>query len=178
MHSICGRRGLKKSSFLLLITMENFIQLKEKIEQHLREYFANTPLFIVEVKVLPTQKIEIFVDRMDTNISIDECVKISRNVEEYLETNGLVDEKYTLEVSSPGLDQPFKVPQQFEKSINKKVEVLKLDGIKLIGTLLAYDGEKITVNSEKKVKKEIIEEQTEINLQEIKTIKKHFIFKV
>lgn len=158
--------------------MENLIQLKEKIENHLQTYFAKTFLFIAEVKVLPTQKIEVFVDRTDTNISIDECVKISRNLEEYLETNGLVGEKYTLEVSSPGLDQPFKVPQQFEKSINQKVEVLKVDGEKFIGTLLVYDGEKITIKSEKKVKKEIIEEVIEINLQEIKSIKKHFIFKV
>ncbi|HNJ61599.1 MAG TPA: ribosome maturation factor, partial [Chitinophagales bacterium] len=87
-------------------------------------------------------------------------------------------EKYTLEVSSPGLDQPFKVPQQFEKSINQKVEVLKVDGEKFIGTLLVYDGEKVTIKSEKKIKKEIKEEIIEINLQEIKSIKKHFIFKV
>lgn len=158
--------------------MENSIQLKEQIEQYLNNNIDNTTMFVVDVKVLPTNKIEVFLDRTDTNISIDECVKISRNLEEYLETNGLVGEKYTLEVSSPGLDQPFKVPQQFEKSINQKVEVLKVDGEKFIGTLLVYDGEKVTIKSEKKIKKEIKEEIIEINLQEIKSIKKHFIFKV
>ena len=158
--------------------MENSIQLKEQIEQYLNNNIDNTTMFVVDVKVLPTNKIEVFLDRSDTNITIDECVKISRNLEEYLETNGLVGEKYTLEVSSPGLDQPFKVPQQFEKSINQKVEVLKVDGEKFIGTLLVYDGEKVTIKSEKKIKKEIKEEIIEINLQEIKSIKKHFIFKV
>lgn len=158
--------------------MENSIQLKEQIEQYLNNNIDNTTMFVVDVKVLPTNKIEVFLDRSDTNITIDECAKISRKLEEYLESNQLVGEKYTLEVSSPGLDQPFKVPQQFEKSINQKVEVLKVDGEKFIGTLLVYDGEKVTIKSEKKIKKEIKEEIIEINLQEIKSIKKHFIFKV
>lgn len=158
--------------------MENSIQLKEQIEQYLNNNIDNTTMFVVDVKVLPTNKIEVFLDRSDTNITIDECAKISRKLEEYLESNQLVGEKYTLEVSSPGMDQPFKVPQQFEKSINQKVEVLKVDGEKFIGTLLVYDGEKVTIKSEKKIKKEIKEEIIEINLQEIKSIKKHFIFKV
>ncbi|HMW93574.1 MAG TPA: hypothetical protein PKY92_05610, partial [Chitinophagales bacterium] len=93
--------------------MENSIQLKEQIEQYLNNNIDNTTMFVVDVKVLPTNKIEVFLDRSDTNITIDECAKISRKLEEYLESNQLVGEKYTLEVSSPGMDQPFKVPQQF-----------------------------------------------------------------
>jgi ribosome maturation factor RimP len=158
--------------------MDNLTQLKEKIMAHLQAEFANTNFFVADVKALPTHKIELFVDRIDTNISIDECVAISRQLENYLETNKLVGEKYTLEVSSPGLEQPFKVRQQYEKALNKKVEVLKTDGIKLIGTLTAFDDEKVMINTEKKIKKEIIEETVTINYQDIKAIKKHFIFKI
>lgn len=158
--------------------MELINQLKEKIETYLQEQFANTTYFIAEVKTLPTQKIEVYIDRTDANITIDECAKVSRNLENYLESNNLVGEKYTLEVSSPGLDLPFKVPQQFEKALNKEVEVLKTDGIKLVGILLEYSEENITIKTEKKVKNEIIQEQIEINQQEIKSIKKHFIFKI
>jgi ribosome maturation factor RimP len=158
--------------------MENSIQLKEQIEQYLNNNIDNTTMFVVDVKVLPTNKIEVFIDRSDTNITIDECAKISRKLEEYLESNQLVGEKYTLEVSSPGMDQPFKVPQQFLKNIDKNVEILMNDGTKDIGILIAYNPDSVEIQTEKKVKKEIITENKTILLSEIKSIKKHFIFKI
>ncbi|HMU98908.1 MAG TPA: hypothetical protein PLJ37_07290 [Chitinophagales bacterium] len=158
--------------------MENSIQLKEQIEQYLNNNIDNTTMFVVDVKVLPTNKIEVFLDRSDTNITIDECAKISRKLEEYLESNQLVGEKYTLEVSSPGMDQPFKVPQQFLKNIDKNVEILMNDGTKDIGKLIAYNTDSVEIQTEKKVKKEIITENKTILLSEIKSIKKHFIFKI
>jgi ribosome maturation factor RimP len=158
--------------------MDNLLQLKEKIESYLIDSFDNSQLFIAEIKVLPNSKIDVFIDRADTNITIDECAKISRNLENYLETNNLVGEKYILEVSSPGMDQPFKVAQQYQKNINKNIEVLLLDGNKMIGKLLAYTPENITIQTEKKIKKEITTEEKNILLTEIKSIKKHFIFKI
>lgn len=158
--------------------MENSIQLKEQIEQYLNNNIDNTTMFVVDVKVLPTNKIEVFLDRSDTNITIDECAKISRKLEEYLESNQLVGEKYTLEVSSPGMDQPFKVPQQFLKNIDKNVEILMNDGTKDIGKLITYNTDSVEIQTEKKVKKEIITENKTILLSEIKSIKKHFIFKI
>ncbi|QQR99126.1 MAG: ribosome assembly cofactor RimP [Sphingobacteriales bacterium] len=158
--------------------MENSIQLKEQIEQYLNNNIDNTTMFVVDVKVLPTNKIEVFIDRSDTNITIDECAKTSRKLEEYLESNQLVGEKYTLEVSSPGMDQPFKVPQQFLKNIDKNVEILMNDGTKDIGILIAYNPDSVEIQTEKKVKKEIITENKTILLSEIKSIKKHFIFKI
>jgi ribosome maturation factor RimP len=158
--------------------MDNLLQLKEKIESYLIDSFDNSQLFIAEVKVLPNSKIDVFIDRADTNITIDECAKISRSLENYLETNNLVGEKYILEVSSPGMDQPFKVAQQYQKNINKNIEVLLSDGNKMIGKLLAYTPEDITIQTEKKLKKEITTEEKNILLTEIKSIKKHFIFKI
>lgn len=158
--------------------MENSIQLKEQIEQYLNNNIDNTTMFVVDVKVLPTNKIEVFIDRSDTNITIDECAKTSRKLEEYLESNQLVGEKYTLEVSSPGMDQPFKVPQQFLKNIDKNVEILMNDGTKDIGMLIVYNPDSVEIQTEKKVKKEIITENKTILLSEIKSIKKHFIFKI
>ena len=73
-------------------------------------------------------------------------------MEAYLEENGLVGEKYTMEVSSPGMGSPLLVEQQYEKSINKPVEVLMDSGIKIEGTLLSKDENSITLKVEKKVK--------------------------
>ena len=48
----------------------------------------------------------------------------------------------------------------------------------MIGKLLAYTPEDITIQTEKKLKKEITTEEKNILLTEIKSIKKHFIFKI
>src|SRR3954465_2646140 len=114
--------------------MDKQSQLKGVIEKELSKYFENSDLFLVEVSVLLNNKIEIFADGK-VNITIDQCAGISRYIENYLETNGYVGEKYTLEASSPGMDQPLKVTQQFEKQVRKPVDVVLKNGNKITGTL-------------------------------------------
>ena len=70
------------------------------------------------------------------------------------------------------------MPQQFLKNIDKNVEILMNDGTKDIGKLIAYNTDSVEIQTEKKVKKEIITENKTILLSEIKSIKKHFIFKI
>lgn len=158
--------------------MENIDILKEKISAVLTERFDGTDLFIVEIQVTVTNKITVFVDGKE-NITIQQCAEISRFLENYLETNGLVGEKYWLEVSSPGLDEPFKVPAQYEKWLEKPVEVLLLSGLKEIGILKAYDDDSVTVElPEQKKKKEIIPAELKTFTQaDIKYTRKHFVFK-
>lgn len=158
--------------------MENIDILKEKISAVLTERFDGTDLFIVDIQVTVTNRIAVFVDGKE-NITIQQCAEISRFLENYLETNGLVGEKYWLEVSSPGLDEPFKVSAQYEKWLEKPVEVLLISGIKEIGTLKAYDGESVTIElPEQKKKKEIIPAELKTYTQaDIKYTRKHFVFK-
>lgn len=158
--------------------MENIDTLREKIEKVLTERFEGTDLFIVEIQISANQRIALFIDGKE-NITIQQCAETSRFVEHYLESNGLVGEKYLLEVSSPGLDEPFRVPQQYEKWLGKEVEVLLTSGIKEIGTLQAYDENSVTIEiPEQKKKKEIIPAVIKsFEQSEIKYTRKHFVFK-
>lgn len=137
-------------------------KLKTVINDILAPFVAERALFIVDIKVSASSKIMVFVDGME-NIRIEQCAEISRFLEAYLEENGLVGEKYTMEVSSPGMGSPLLVEQQYEKSINKPVEVLMDSGIKIEGTLLSKDENSITLKVEKKVKQKVVEEQ-EVNI--------------
>ncbi len=137
-------------------------KLKTVINEILAPYVDERALFIVDIKVSASSKIMVFVDGME-NIRIEQCAEISRFLEAYLEENGLVGEKYTMEVSSPGMGSPLLVEQQYEKSINKPVEVLMDSGIKIEGTLLSKDENSITLKVEKKVKQKVVEEQ-EVNI--------------
>jgi ribosome maturation factor RimP len=152
--------------------------LKEKIEQKINTFIEGQDLFLVDVKITPQQKIMVFLDGKSQNITIDQCAKISRMLEAYLEEEQLVGEKYTLEVSSPGMDQPFKVMEQYFKAVNRSVEVLKRDGVKYEGVLKNVDETNIQLEITKIEKGKILDtQQVEIPISEIKTTKKLITFK-
>lgn len=158
--------------------MDNSVQLKLAVEQFLSDYFENTHLFLVELKVLTNGKIEVFADG-ETNITIDECAHINRQLNHFLEENGWMNDNTAVEVSSPGFDEPLKVKQQFAKQLNKQIDVILKNGLKITGELLKADETGIVVKEEiqaKKKKEESIEEHV-LSFEEIKSVKKHFNFK-
>lgn len=160
--------------------MESTELVKAKITGELEAYFSDKHLFIVEVQVLANGRIYVFADG-EQNITIDACAEISRHLEAFLEANHLVPENYTLEVSSPGMDQPLKVPAQFRKQKGKMVDVVLTNGKKITGTLLSSDEYGIVVQEElSKKKKNKPEEAAELAFpfSEIKTVKKYFNFKL
>lgn len=165
-----------KSSFLIH-NMDKLLQLKEAITQEVKNYFQATPLFLVDIKTLSNGKIEIFADS-ETNITIDECVQISRHIYQFLEDNHLMNDNISLDVSSPGMDEPLKVAQQFQKQLHKQVDVVLKNGLKITGELLNATDKEITVKETIIVKKSTTIEEHIYAFDEIKSVKKHFNFKL
>ncbi|MBR6788784.1 MAG: ribosome maturation factor RimP [Clostridia bacterium] len=68
--------------------------------------------------------ITIFVDKVPDGISLNDCEAIHYAIEPIIDeldpTNG---KPYVFEVSSPGLDRPFKTLRDFERNYNKDVEI-------------------------------------------------------
>ena len=87
----------------------------------------------------------------DEGVDIDECVKISKHIEESLDREV---EDFELEVGSAGLTSPFKILRQYQKNIGNPVEVLSRKGEKMSGTLKSADADKFTVTIIKKEKPE------------------------
>lgn len=146
---------------------------QKKIEELIQNKTANSDMFLVEVKVDNTNNISVTIDTPQ-GLSIDQCVEINRYIEENFDRE---TEDYSLEVSSPGIGQPFKVYQQYIKTINKPVELLFNSGTKIKGTLKAATQIDITIEYETKEKpegakrpKKVI--KTEVfKLEDIKTTK-------
>lgn len=157
--------------------MDKLTQLKEIIEKEINTYFENSNLFLVEVKVLTNGKIEIFADGK-TNITIDECAQISKHIHHFLEENNLMSDNLSLDVSSPGMDEPLKVPQQFQKQLNKKVDVVLKNGLKITGELISADENGIVIKEIIIIKKTETIEEHSFGFSEIKSVKKHFNFKL
>lgn len=111
-------------------------------------------------------------------ITIDECRRISQAIEECLDRE---KEDYSLEVSSPGLTNPFRVKEQYLKNIGKQVEIVYVDGEKIVATLKAYADNAITVETatvkKEANKKVVVTEQFDIERINIKTVKSVIDFK-
>jgi ribosome maturation factor RimP len=101
------------------------------IEHHLEGILAGKDIFLVGVKVDNNNKIIVHIDTTE-GISIDDCVRVSKELEEKLDREM---EDFALEVSSPGLDSPFRVIEQYQKNIGKKINLVKTDGEKVDGIL-------------------------------------------
>jgi len=157
-------------------------QLISTINHLLAIKLENTNCFLVEIKVTDAvgTKIQVFADCLE-GITIKKCVELSRHLETELEERGLVPEKYVLEVSSPGADKAFKVPQQYTKNIGELVEIKTKEGQKMEGILLKFDEEHITIEAHKAAKnpknKQLIKQQMTIPFTKIKATKRKIVFK-
>ena len=127
--------------------------------------------FLVEVKIRPGNNIKIFVDS-DRGMSIDKLAQYNRRLYRQIEESGLFpNNDFSLEISSPGLDEPLKLRRQYLKNIGRYVEVLLKNGIKKEGKLISATDKDIVIEEEKgnKKKKEII--QHSLSYDDIKTTK-------
>jgi len=64
------------------------------------------------------------------SITVDECALINKRIGSIIEDKGLIEEGYSIEVSSPGLDRPLKEKRDFEKFIDEKVAIWLLNPLK------------------------------------------------
>jgi ribosome maturation factor RimP len=129
------------------------------IESMVQDLLSAEPAyFLVEIKIKPTNNIKVFLDG-DSGISIEKCVQYNRALYKKLEETQLFpSDDFSLEVSSPGLDQPLKSFRQYKKNTGRLVDVLLLDGTKKEGkmTEVTEDGIIVEETKGKNKKKEII----------------------
>ncbi len=107
--------------------------------------------FLVDLQLHANQKLEVFLDS-DTGITFEKCQKISRYLEQYLDEEGWLGPKYTLEVSSPGISRPLMKIRQYHKNIGRKIEVKTKEGEKRTGTLVSASDTEITIEEKVRIK--------------------------
>ena len=134
----------------------------------------------MEVKGPNGGKLEIFMDS-DSSMTFQKCQRMSRHLEAHIDEAQWLGEKYTLEVSSPGVGNPLKLKRQYVKNIGRKLEVKQVDGGKIEGILVTVDNDTISLEGKvrRKVgKKKVTEEVTStIAFDNIKTAKVKVSFK-
>jgi ribosome maturation factor RimP len=121
---------------------------KETVREIVEEYLRGSNIFLVDVRIGVSNRITVLADKNE-GITIDECAGIHRHIESRLDRE---IEDYELQVSSPGLDSPFIVIEQYRKNEGKKVEVTDTTGMKYSGTLKNVNSGGFELETEVKVK--------------------------
>lgn len=147
------------------------------IEKMVEDILVDDPVhFLVEIRIKPTNNVKVFLDG-DHGITIEKCISINRALYKKIEEAGIFPgDDFSLEVSSPGLDEPLKMFRQYKKNTGRLVEVLLKDGRKVEGKMIEVQESEIVVEETKgkNKKKEVIEHR--FPFEEIKTTKIQIVF--
>ena len=150
-----------------MLPIENQV---EKIQQLLTQILQPEPqYFCINVRIKPTNNIKIFIDG-DNGITIEKCVQFNRKLYKLIEEAALYPEgEFSLEVSSPGVDEPLKTQRQYNKNISRNIEIIFLDGTKKEGKLLQVAEADIIIEFTEGKGKKAITQQLVIPFNNIKT---------
>lgn len=151
------------------------MSLKETVVKFVDEAVENTDYYVVDITVSDSKikrKITVFLDT-DEGITIEQCRLFSRELGNRLEE--IIEEAFTLEVSSPGADSPLKFERQYIKNIGRNLKVTKTDKTEIKGKLTEINAGTITIEPE--AKKKVKPEAVTISLEEIKEAKVIISFK-
>ncbi|MBK8609557.1 MAG: ribosome maturation factor [Chitinophagaceae bacterium] len=149
------------------MTQDTQIQAVEKLVGPLLQ----DDIFLVNIKIKPTNNFKIYVDA-DSGLGIEKCIKINRALYKIMEEMGMYPEgDFSLEVSSPGLEEPLKLLRQYKKNIGREVEVITRDDQKKDGKLTAVSDEKITIEYTEGKGKKAVQKADEILFSDIRQTK-------
>lgn len=123
-----------------------------RIEEIARELLPDDSFFLVDLQIKGhpgNEKVVVLIDG-DEGVDISTCSEVSRQLSAALDAQDLMEGKYILEVSSPGLDFPLKDRRQYMKNTGRQVKVLMADQSTVRGELLAVEEEGIRIRKEGK----------------------------
>lgn len=145
-------------------------RVEEAVEKIAEEILANTDYELVDVEYVKERDwfLRVYIDK-EGGIGLDDCQEVSGLLDEKLEELNIINDRYILEVSSPGLDRALKEEKDFKREMGKVVDITlykAIDGEKMItGKLTGYTKDIIT-----------IDETREIALKDIALVRLHIDF--
>jgi len=149
-------------------------KLLEKVERLLDPVLKPMELDLVDMEYIQDGAywfLRIYLEKIDGEITLDECAKVSNSISE--DVDRLIEDKFFLEVSSPGLERPLKKENDFVRFSGEKVKIIlkhKIeDSRNWTGKLEKMEGSVVYLNTEKKT--------LEIPFEEIKKANIVFEFK-
>ena len=105
---------------------------------------GETEYFLVSLRIKPTNNVKVFIDG-DNGLPIEKCVQLNRKLSKLLDEAAFYPEgEFSLDLSSPGVDEPLKSSRQYKKNIGRVLKI-KLPSQTIEAMLLEVSDENITV---------------------------------
>lgn len=114
-------------------------ELERKLLELCEKALASLGYRVVDLDCKGSGKVllRVFVEKKETGqVSIDDCVTVSRHLEPLIEAENLFEASYELEVSSPGLDRRLRLMSDFQSVIGKELKLGLLESIPGFGSQL------------------------------------------
>lgn len=146
---------------------------KQELIEKIEEIVIDNEMELVEVKIQSKKNplIEIIIYKKE-GVSLDDCTKISRSVEENIDLDKIFPNNYNLEVASPGLDRKLTTQDDYRRNLDNLVEVKLYSKIndqkEFVGLLKNYDENNIQIIVE--------EELIEIEINNIALMRQYIDF--
>lgn len=149
--------------------MANEVVLQQ-VEQFLQQILNEEPAyFLVSMRIKPTNNFKVFLDG-DQGINIEKCVQINRKLYKLIEEAAIFPEgDFSLEISSPGVDEPLKMHRQYVKNTGRDVEVIFTDDTRKEGKLVTVTENDILLEYTEGKGKKAVTHQLVIPFDNIKT---------
>ncbi len=129
---------------------------------------GDNDVFIVSIRIKPTNNFKVYLDA-DSGLSIEKCIRINRALYKAIEEKGWYPNgDFSLEVSSPGVDEPLKMLRQYKKNVGRKLEVVFTDDTKKEGKLTSVDENSIHIEYTEGKNKKVVTHNKEIAFSDIK----------
>lgn len=130
-------------------------EIIDKIRQLTEPLLEGSDMFIINIKIKPINNIKLYLDS-DSGLSISKSAEVNRKLYHIIEEQQMFpDGDFSLEVSSPGLDEPLLQERQYKKNIGRTLLVTPVEGADQLGVLKEVQEEKIVLEVKVGKKKEI-----------------------
>lgn len=136
-------------------------KVTEVVEELVTPILEDLQLELVEVEYVKEGSwfLRVYIDK-ETGVDIEDCGTVSEKLSEKLDEVDPIPQNYFLEVSSPGAERPLKKDKDFQQAIGKNVYIKTYEPIlnekEFEGTLMAFDGQEVTLEVKIKTRKKTV----------------------
>lgn len=128
-------------------------------------------MFLVDMRIKPTNNIKIFLDA-DKGLPLERCIKVNRALYKKIDEAGLFPGgDFSLEVSSPGVDEPLKLHRQFIKNVGRNVSVTLPDDSVRSGKMIEAGDAAFTISRTEGKGKKAVTVEDRFPYEEVKSVK-------
>ena len=134
-------------------------KIEERVEELIKEKIENIGYSLYDVEYAkegPDYYLRVYIDN-EKGIDLNDCEKVSNEINDILDEADYIKEQYYLEVSSPGIERELRKDKHLEQNIGNQVQVklFKKDEAgnkEYIATLKSFNEEEIIIEANEEIK--------------------------